>query len=436
MDTEASLLVLVWRARLHAALAPAPWCPFLADAICRLKCCGGGGKWQEIIAALARFDSQDPSTEARIEAARSLTDAVFVAALGHAPTSPTSGEGPVPSSEHTVQAAATASAAAEASAVPAAAAEADGATAGAQEQKQEQKQERKEQEEATADAAAAAQKEAEAEAAAAAEQAAAAAEEAAAAAAQKQKEAAAAAEATAAAEAAAAAEAKKKEAEASAAAAQKQKEEAAAAAKKKEEEAKTSAKSAVARDGGGPRDETGSQAGDRLEPERPGESLRDAFARRLSAGGKDGKTPAQELAQIEWDLKQLEVRTDNLNERVPQVVEYVKTLPPPSKAKRGKGSGAQGGPAPSAAMSQLEELRLKRLGRWKPPQNAAAPGATAVRAGALGEGDEREGAVRQLETMTKLCTEYAELGMMLMVCACASGAHIACVHALRACMRV
>ena len=399
MDTEASLLVLVWRARLHAALAPAPWCPFLADAICRLKCCGGGGKWQEIIAALARFDSQDPSTEARIEAARSLTDAVFVAALGHAPTSPTSGEGPVPSSEHTVQAAATASAAAEASAVPAAAAEADGATAGAQEQKQEQKQERKqeqkEQEEATADAAAAAQKEAEAEAAAAAEQAAAAAEEAAAAAAQKQKE------------------------------------EAAAAAKKKEEEAKTSAKSAVARDGGGPRDETGSQAGDRLELERPGESLRDAFARRLSAGGKDGKTPAQELAQIEWDLKQLEVRTDNLNERVPQVVEYVKTLPPPSKAKRGKGSGAQGGPAPSAAMSQLEELRLKRLGRWKPPQNAAAPGATAVRAGALGEGDEREGAVRQLETMTKLCTEYAELGMMLMVCACASAC--ACVHTLRVC---
>ena len=42
-------------------------------------------------------------------------------------------------------------------------------------------------------------------------------------------------------------------------------------------------------------------------------------------------------------------------------------------------------------------------------------GSGAMRAGALGEGDEFGKWMRQAETMLKQCIDYSELGMMLMV---------------------
>jgi len=290
----------------------------------------GWGNWQEVIAVLARVGTQDPNTETRIEAARTLVNNVFDGLLGLPPTSPPSGEGPKPSSEHTVGAAAMASAAAAAAAAAASATEAPAAAAaevaeatpttsekveggwegagkaGSDLQKVKEKDD---EDAANAAAAAAAEKKKEAEAAAAN------------AAAEKKKEAEAAVAAEAEQAAAAAAAQKKKEEAAAEAAAAKKKEDAAAEKKKKEQEAAAAA-------GGGreAREDTRSKARETVEPERPGESLRDAFARRLSAGGKDGKTPAQELAQLEWDLTQLEARTDNLNERVPQVVEYIRNV--------------------------------------------------------------------------------------------------------------
>jgi hypothetical protein len=123
----------------------------------------------------------------------------------------------------------------------------------------------------------------------------------------------------------------------------------------------------------------------------------------------------------------IEERTDNLNKRIPQVLQYIKTLPPPSKGKRKETPGVQGGAPRSPALAQLEELRLKRLGQWPPAKKKDLQRVGPARAGVLGEGDERESAVRQLETMTKLCVEYAELGMMLMVCGWGWGCVCGCV---------
>ena len=123
----------------------------------------------------------------------------------------------------------------------------------------------------------------------------------------------------------------------------------------------------------------------------------------------------------------IEERTDNLNKRIPQVLQYIKTLPPPSKGKQKEAPGAQGGVPRSPALAQLEELRLKRLGQRPPAQKKDLQRVGPARAGVLGEGGERESAVRQLETMTKLCVEYAELGMMLMVWVCGCGCGCVCV---------
>ena len=150
-----------------------------------------------------------------------------------------------------------------------------------------------------------------------------------------------------------------------------------------------------------------------LDPDRPGESLRDAFARRLSASGKDGKTQEQELAQLEWDLQQLQARTDTLNARVPDVIAYASTLPAPGEPSKGAPAAAR---RKSAAVSQLEVMRLKRLGRWPPAANTVANAPPSpVRAGALGQSDAAEQCMKQLETMLKQCIDYSELGMMIMV---------------------
>ena len=159
----------------------------------------------------------------------------------------------------------------------------------------------------------------------------------------------------------------------------------------------------------------GSTGSSMLEPDRPGESLRDAFARRLAAGNKDGKTDEQIMTQIEWDLKQLEARTDTLNQRLPEMIEYSKSLSPPKKEK--KPNAASKPTLSQGALSQLEQLRLKRLGQLPEGsrQGGAQAGNGALRAGALGQGDEFEQWLRQAETMLKQCIDYSELGMMLMV---------------------
>ncbi len=159
----------------------------------------------------------------------------------------------------------------------------------------------------------------------------------------------------------------------------------------------------------------GGTSGSMLEPDRPGESLRDAFARRLAAGGKDGQTDEQLMAQIEWDLKQLEARTDTLNQRLPEMIEYSKSLSPPKKDTKLKAASKQ--TLSQGALSQLEQMRLKRLGQLQEGgrQGGAQAGNGALRAGALGQGDEFEQWLRQAETMLKQCIDYSELGMMLMV---------------------
>jgi hypothetical protein len=139
--------------------------------------------------------------------------------------------------------------------------------------------------------------------------------------------------------------------------------------------------------------------------------LREAFARRLAAGGKDGKTQAQLLSQIEWDLEQLRARSDALCERVPQVLAYAKSLPPPQKKNKKSSEDYSGSPV----LSEIDRkygvlLRMKEgsaSARISQLKNAArrAEGAAAIGRAGLAEEDgvAREQTLRQIESLVTQC---------------------------------